>query len=120
MGNTLPHDLFFRQIIGVEEGLQQIDGRDADDGHGQFDLQNRSIDVAEPFGLVGMFVNMKAGNEGLIAADNDHGQQIGNHHDINQVQYGDHDGVFIHDAEVGDQVSQGFEELTGINDLGND
>lgn len=53
MGNTLPHDLFFRQIVGVEEGLQQIDGRDADDGHGQFDFQNRSIDVAEPSGWSG-------------------------------------------------------------------
>ena len=74
--------------------------------------------MAEPFGLVGMFVNVKAGDEGLVAADNDHGQQVGNHHNINQVQYGDHDGVFIHDAEIGYQVPQGFEELTGINDLG--
>ena len=98
--------------------MQQIDGRDADDGHGQFDLQNRSIDVAEPFGLVGMFVNMEAGNEGLVAADDDHGQQVGNHHDIDQIQHGDHDGIVIHNAEVGDQVPQGFEELTGINDLG--
>lgn len=118
MGNTLPHDLFFRQIGGVEEGLQQMDGGNADDGHRQLNLQNRSIDVAEPFGLVGVFVNMEAGNEGLVAADNDHGQQIGNHHNINQVQYGDHNGVFIHDAEIGYQVPQGFEELTGINDLG--
>ncbi len=69
--------------------MQQIDGRDADDGHGQFDLQNRSIDVAEPFGLVGMFVNMEAGNEGLVAADDDHGQQVGNHHDVDQIQHGD-------------------------------
>ena len=98
--------------------MQQIDGRDADDGHGQFDLQNRSIDMAEPFGLVGMFINMEAGNEGLVAADNDHGQQVGNHHDIDQIQHGDHDGIVIHNAEVGDQVPQGFEELTGINDLG--
>lgn len=98
--------------------MQQIDGRDADDGHGQFDLQNRSIDMAEPFGLVGMFINMEAGNEGLVAADDDHGQQVGNHHDIDQIQHGDHDGIVIHNAEVGDQVPQGFEELTGINDLG--
>ena len=98
--------------------MQQIDGRDADDGHGQFDLQNRSIDVAEPFGLVGMFVDMEAGNEGLVAADDDHRQQVGNHHDIDQIQHGDHDGIVIHNAEVGDQVPQGFEELTGINDLG--
>ena len=74
--------------------------------------------MAEPFGLVGVFVNVEAGNEGFVAADNDHGQQVGNHHDINQVQYGDHDGIVIHNAEVGDQVPQGFEELTGINDLG--
>ena len=118
MGNTLPHDLFFRQIGGVEEGLQQMDGGNADDGHRQLNLQNRSIDMAEPFGLVGMFVNVKAGDEGLVAADNDHGQQVGNHHDIDQIQHGDHDGIVIHNAEVGDQVPQGFEELTGINDLG--
>ena len=74
--------------------------------------------MAEPFGLVGMFVNMEAGNEGLVAADNDHRQQVGNHHDIDQIQHGDHDGIVIHNAEVGDQVPQGFEELTGINDLG--
>lgn len=74
--------------------------------------------MAEPFGLVRMFVNMEAGNEGLVAADDDHRQQVGNHHDINQVQHGDHDGIVIHNAEVGDQVPQGFEELTGINDLG--
>ena len=118
MGNTLPHDLFFRQIGGVEEGLQQMDGGNADDGHRQLNLQNRSIDMAKPFGLVGMLVNSEAGNEGFVAADNDHSQQVGNHHHINQVQYGDHDGVFIHDAEIGYQVPQGFEELTGINDLG--
>ena len=70
-----------------------MDGGNADDGHRQLNLQNRSIDMAEPFGLVGMFVNVKAGDEGLVAADNDHGQQVGNHHNINQVQYGDHDGV---------------------------
>lgn len=45
--------------------------------------------MTEPFGLVGMFFNVQAGNEGLVAADDDHGQQVGNHHDINQVQYGD-------------------------------
>ncbi len=61
---------------------------------------------------------MEAGNEGLVAADDDHGQQVGNHHDVDQIQHGDHDGIVIHNAEVGDQVSQGFEELTGINDLG--
>ena len=74
--------------------------------------------MAKPFGLVGMLVNSEAGNEGFVAADNDHSQQVGNHHHINQVQYSDHDGIVIHNAEVGDQVPQGFEELTGINDLG--
>ena len=104
MGNTLPHHLFFGQVGGVEEGLQQMDGGNADDGHRQLNLQNRCVNMAEPFGLVGVFVNVEAGNEGFVAADNDHGQQIGNHHNVNQVQHGHHDGVFIHDAEIGDQM----------------
>ena len=62
--------------------------------------------MTEPFRLVGVFVNVQAGNEGFVAADDDHGQQVGNHHDINQVQYGDHDGIVIHDAEIGYQVPQ--------------
>ena len=48
----LPHQHFFIVVGGVDEGLEQVNGRNADDGHAQFDFENRRIHMAEPLGLV--------------------------------------------------------------------
>jgi hypothetical protein len=38
----------------IDEGLEQVDGADADDGGGQLDLEHRRVHMAQPFGLVGV------------------------------------------------------------------
>ena len=47
-------------VVGVDEGLEQVDRADADDRRGQLDLQHRGVHVAQPFGLVGVAFEVHA------------------------------------------------------------
>ena len=40
MDKELPHHHLLRQAACVDKGLQQVDGRNADDGHGQLHFQH--------------------------------------------------------------------------------
>jgi hypothetical protein len=47
-----------------------------DDCHRQLDLQHPGINVAEPFRLVRVAFEVEAGDEGLVAADDHHDEQV--------------------------------------------
>jgi hypothetical protein len=123
MDHDLPLDRVFAQVGGVDEGLQQVDRRDADDGRRQLDLEHAGIDVRQPLGLVGMAFEVEARDEGLVAADDDHDQQVGDHHHVDQAEHGQHD-VGLADALDGDggvhEVVQFDHEQPAIDDLGDD
>ena len=55
---------------------QQMDRRNADNGHGEFDFQDAGVHVSEPFRLIGMIFQSHTRDESFIPADNDHQQQI--------------------------------------------
>jgi hypothetical protein len=38
-----------------------------------------------------MAVKVEAGNKGLVAADDDHDQQVGDHHHVDQAENDEHD-----------------------------
>ena len=82
-------------VRGVDEGLQQVDRADADDGRGQLHFQHRRIDVAQPLGLVRVAFQVHARDEGLVAADDDHDQQVADHHHVDQRQHHQHDDGLV-------------------------
>src|SRR4026207_1825209 len=68
----LPFDRRLRHMRRIDEGLEQMDRRDADQGHGQLDLEHAGVDVGEPFGLVRVVLQIQAGYEGFVASDDHH------------------------------------------------
>ena len=95
MYHRLRDDHFDLVRVGVDEGLQQVDGRNADDGHRQFRLQHGRIHMRQPFRLVWVVIEVHARDKRFIAADDDHDQQIRDHDHIDQAQHHQHDGRFI-------------------------
>jgi hypothetical protein len=79
-----------RGVVDVHEHLEQMDGGDAHDGGGELDLQHVGVDVREPFGLVTVALEADAGDEGLVAADDRHDQQVGDHDDVDQFEHREH------------------------------
>jgi hypothetical protein len=70
-----------------------------------------------------MVIEVKSGNKGFVAADDDHDQQVGDHDDVNQAEYGEHDVGFSNMCSVKcvvDQMAQFDHEQPAIDDLGND
>src|SRR5690606_27760094 len=87
----LPDQHLVRQRARRDEALEQVDRRDADDRGRQLDLQHVGVHVRQPLGLVGVAFEAEARNEGLVAADDHHDQQVRDHHDVDQRQDDDHD-----------------------------
>lgn len=54
-------------------------------------FQDAGVDVRQPFRLVGMAFEVKARDEGFVAADDDHDQQVGDHDDVDQAEDNEHD-----------------------------
>ena len=108
------------QCAGLDEGAQQMDRRDADDGHRELDLEHAGVDVAEPFRLIGMSFQIETGDERLVAADDDHHQQVGNHHHVDQAQHRQHDLLLAEIEGVGEQVPQLLQEQHHIDALRDD
>src|SRR5690348_4876704 len=74
MDDGLPHHAAFgvvgrapraAEVSRLDEGPQQMYRRDADDRHRKLDLENAGVDMAEPFRLVGMALEIKPRHEGL-------------------------------------------------------
>src|SRR5512139_1858026 len=91
VNDDLPLQGMLGQVAGIDEALQQVDRRNADDRGRQLDLEHAGIDVRKPFRLVRMSFEVEAGNEGFIAADDDHDQQVGDHDDVDQAKDDQHD-----------------------------
>src|SRR5581483_1068848 len=64
----LPHQGLLVVVGGVDERLQQVDRRDADDRGRELDLEHAGVDVREPLGLVGMGLELQPRDERLPAA----------------------------------------------------
>lgn len=123
MDDDLPEQRVIGQVGGIDETLQQVNRRNADDRRRKLDLEHAGIDVGKPFGLIGMVFQVKAGNEGFITADNHHDQQVGDHHDVDQAEDSQHDIDF---GQVGridgpmNQMAQFDHEQPAIYDLSDD
>jgi hypothetical protein len=80
-------------VVGrrVDEGLEEVDRRDPDDRGGELDLEHRGVDVRQPFRLVRVILEVHPRHERLVAADDDHDQQVGDHHHVDQPQHHQHD-----------------------------
>ncbi len=91
MDDGLPHQHLGVVVGGVDEGLEQVDRADADDGQPQLHLEHRGVDVAQPFGLVGMGVQVEPAHEGFVPAHYDHDEQVRDHHHVDERQHHQHD-----------------------------
>ncbi|KGQ02233.1 Cold shock-like protein CspA [Beauveria bassiana D1-5] len=123
----LPHHARLREArVGraqrarLDEGAQQVDRRDADDGHGQLDLEDAGVDVAEPFRLVRVALQAQARHEGLVAADDHHHQQVRDHHHVDQAQHQQHDFHFAEAVGVRQQMPEFLQEQHHVDALGDD
>ena len=54
MNSGLRHDGLFIIRVSINEGLEQVNGRNADYGGGKLDLQHGRIDMRQPFRLIMM------------------------------------------------------------------
>src|SRR5574343_1886422 len=79
MDDDLPEQGMLSQVRGIDETLQQVNRRNADDCRRKLDLEHAGIDVGKPLGLIGMVFQIKTGNKGFITADDHHDQQVGDH-----------------------------------------
>ena len=91
--DDLPHDQFgvdlgslvFDIDADFGKGLQQVDARHADEGAGQLGLERARIDVIEPsWSIFGSDVDLA--DEGDVAADDDHDNEVGDHQEVNHAQ----------------------------------
>src|SRR4051794_26831728 len=78
MDDRLPHHAGFgvlgiarSQTARLDERAQQVDRRNADDRHRELDLEHAGVDMAQPFGLIGVSFEIEARNKGLVAANDD-------------------------------------------------
>jgi len=97
-----------------------MDRGNADQRGGQLDLEHAGIDVREPFRLVGMAGQIQPRDEGFVAADDDHDQQIGDHHHVDQAEHDQHHLGFAEIADLGNQDRQFVHELIDIYALRED
>src|SRR5574343_673648 len=93
--DRLPQQHLLGVVVGVDEGLEQVDRADADDGGGQLDLQHRGVHVAQPLGLVGVAFQAHAADKRFIPAHDHPDQQVGDHHHVDQGQHHQHDDGFV-------------------------
>ncbi len=116
MKGDIPFDVF-----DVDEVLEDLNERDADYRQRRFHLQNSGIDVVKPLRPIAHVFDFQLADENLMAALNDHDQQVCHHGDVDQTQQGDHDFFGgerkrmpdqreVFDDELGDIDRQGQEE----------
>ena len=58
-------------------------------------FEHRRVDVRQPFRLVGMPLQMHARDEGFVAADDHHDEQVGDHHHVDQAEHDQHDDRLV-------------------------
>ena len=118
----LPHDrvVGHRLTAHFNEGLEQMDRRNADERGGQFYFEHAGVDVGQPFRLVGVAFEVEPRNEGFVASDNDHDEQVGDHDHVDEAQHRHHDGCLVEGRRLLHQLPEFFEEMVDVNPLGYD
>jgi hypothetical protein len=118
----LPHDrvVWHRFTAHFNEGLEQMNRRNADERGGQFDFEHAGVDVGQPFRLVGVAFEVKPRNESFVASDNDHDEQVGDHDHVDEAQHRHHDGRLVEARRLLHQPPQFFEEMVDVDPLGDD
>jgi hypothetical protein len=58
-------------------------------------LSTEAFTWLQPLGLVGVPFQVHARDKGLVAANDDHDEQVGDHHHVNQRQHHQHDDGFV-------------------------
>jgi len=96
-----------------------MDRRNADERGRQFDFEHAGVDVGQPFRLVGVAFEVEPGNEGFVASDNDHDEQVGDHHHVDEAQHRQH-GRLVEFGRLLHQLPELFEEMVNVNPLGDD
>src|SRR5215203_2085920 len=71
--------------LGIDERLEKVNRRDADDRRRELHLEHGRVDVRQPLRLVGMVLEAHARHEGLVAPDDHHDQQVADHHDVDEA-----------------------------------
>ncbi|CAM2158005.1 hypothetical protein PT2222_40003 [Paraburkholderia tropica] len=106
--------------VGIDEGFQQMNRRNADERHRELHLEHAGVHMIEPFGFVGVAFEAHARDEGLVAADNHHDEQIRDHHHVDQAQHGEHDAGFVERHRVRDEMPDFLDEQHAIDRLPDD
>lgn len=129
--DRLPHedlagivgDLRIAAVVEVrraDERLQKVHGRDADDRHGELDLQHVGVHVTEPLRLIRMVVQVDARHEGLVSADDHHDQEVRDHDHVDEPEDHQH---HLRLGEIRDpvrDVPQLLHEREHVEELGDD
>src|SRR3546814_9015799 len=76
--------------------------------------------MAQPFRLVGMPFQPEAGDKGLVAANDHHDEQVGDHHDVDQAKHDQHDLLFAKVSGMENEVPKLLDEQEHIDALGHD
>lgn len=75
-----------RGVIEFHEGLQHMDGRDADQRHPHLDLQGGAIEAVHPAGTTFQLADVIFLDKGRETTDRSHDDQVPNHGDIYEAQ----------------------------------
>ncbi len=67
-----------------------------------------------------MALELDPRDEGLVAADDHHDQQVGDHHYVDQAEDEQHHVVLAEVADVGDEVPELLHEAPDVDPLGGD
>ena len=76
--------------------------------------------MAQPFRLIRVSGQVQARNKSFKPADNDHDQQIRDHHHVNQAKDNQHDLLFGEGRGIQHQMGQFLEEFIDIDALRHD
>jgi len=95
---------------------------DADQRHRQLHLEDPRVDVGEPFRLVGMPLQVKPGDERLVAPHDHHDEEVRDHHHVDQLEHRQHDLLLpeIGPAHIMEEVDQLLDELVDVDSLRHD
>ncbi len=67
-----------------------------------------------------MALQVEARDEGLVAADDHHHQQVGDHHHVDQAEHDQHDVLLAQGHRLVDQMPQFLGEQEHVHGLGQD
>lgn len=93
---------------------------DADKRRRQFDFDGAGIDVSQPIRPIRMMFKIQFADKCRIAADYDHGQEIGHHRNVDQPQDSQHEDRLFHLMNMGDHFPEFDQEFVCVEQLRHD